>query len=290
MNNYFQTLESEYNLQLNLIENNCESEILKKTLELINSTYNKLKEFISNLEFKTTEEEIDYFKNIKPKFQSDLIFYNQAYSITSKVPIGSIEKKKDYFIKNLDKMSTFFEDNVDFINYFRAKETDLDHVYFLRINAKDKKCPELLNSEIDYTQCTGYSSKISKILAYERLENYLYIKLLNLDKIEVLPVLKVQKELNLNFENLNWTDTKIALVELIYALQISGLINNGKSDIKTIANQFEKIFNIELGDVYKVYNEIKARKTISKTTLLEKLQLKLNKKIDDEDNFKNKMN
>lgn len=285
MNNYFQILESEYSLQLNLIDTTCEREILKMTLELINSIYNKLKDFISNIVFKTDEEEIDYFKNVKPKFQSDLIFYNQAYSITSKVPIGSIEKKKDYFIKNLDKMSNFFEENVDFINYFRAKETDLDHVYFLRKNAKDKKCPESLNSEIDYTQCTGYSSKISKILAYERLERYLYIELLNLDKIEVLPVLNIKKELNLNFEHLSWTDTKIALVELIYALQISGLINNGKTDIKTIALQFEKLFNIDLGDIYKVYNEIKGRKTISKTKLLEKLQINLNKKIDDEDDF-----
>jgi hypothetical protein len=59
MNNYFQALESEYNFQLNLINTTCEREILKITLELINSTYNKLKEFVSNLEFKSDEEEID---------------------------------------------------------------------------------------------------------------------------------------------------------------------------------------------------------------------------------------
>jgi hypothetical protein len=285
MNNYFQALESEYSLQLNLINKSSEREFLKMTLELINSIYQKLKEFISSIEFKTAEEEIDYFKNIKPKFQSDLIFYNQAYSISSRVPIGSVLKKKDYYNKYLDKMSTYFDENVDFINYFRANETDLDHVYFLRINAKEKKCPELLNSEIDYIQCTGYSSKISKILAYERLERYVNSELLKLDKIEDIPISAFSNENNLNFENLSWTDTKISLVELIYALQISGLINNGKTDIKTIAHQFEKIFNIDLGDIYKVYNEIKGRKSISKTKLLEKLQINLNKKIDDEDDF-----
>lgn len=283
MNNYFQALESEYSIQLNLINKSCETEILKMTFDLIKSIYERLKEFISNVEFNTEAEEIEYFKKIKPKFQSDLIFYSLIYSISSKIPIGSLDKKKDYYVKQLDKMSTYFEENVDFIKYFRSNETDLDHIYFLRRNAKERKCPESLNAEIDYTQCTGYSSKISKTLAYERLERYLYSELKKLDNYQDQNISLFEKTTNNDFENLTWTDSKIAMIELIYALHSSGVINNGNTDIKSLASQFEKVFNVEIGDIYKGYNEIKERKSLSKTKLLDKMILKMNNKIENED-------
>ena len=39
-----------------------------------------------------------------------------------------------------------------------------------------------------------------------------------------------------------------------------GVFNNGKADLKHIASHFSKSFNIELGDFYHTYNDIKERK------------------------------
>jgi hypothetical protein len=49
---------------------------------------------------------------------------------------------------------------------------------------------------------------------------------------------------------LKWTDSKASFVELIYALNESGAINDGKTDIKTICAEFEKIFSFDISIVY----------------------------------------
>jgi len=59
--------------------------------------------------------------------------------------------------------------------------------------------------------------------------------------------------------SLIWTDDKIALVELIYA--ISKSLNNGGATIKSIAESFESMFQIELGSYYRILLDINNRKT-----------------------------
>lgn len=52
---------------------------------------------------------------------------------------------------------------------------------------------------------------------------------------------------------LQWTSSKAALTELIYALQCSGAINGGAAELKEIANVTERIFNIDLIDYYRTF-------------------------------------
>jgi hypothetical protein len=53
-----------------------------------------------------------------------------------------------------------------------------------------------------------------------------------------------------------WTDKKIDLVELIYAIHTSNSINRGN----IIAEIFSEVFNEDLGNIYRTYAEIKNRK------------------------------
>ncbi|MFT4018865.1 MAG: RteC domain-containing protein [Agriterribacter sp.] len=59
---------------------------------------------------------------------------------------------------------------------------------------------------------------------------------------------------------LNWTGSKVALIELIYALHSQSVFDNGKTDIKVIVQTFENILNINLGDFYHTYLELRSRK------------------------------
>jgi hypothetical protein len=85
-----------------------------------------------------------------------------------------------------------------------------------------------------------------------------------------------KKSLNLDINtpnidiNLQWTSSKTALTELIYALHHSRSINNGNSDIKEIAIMFQKVLHFDIGDYYKTFSEIKSRK-ISRTKFLDEL-------------------
>ena len=81
---------------------------------------------------------------------------------------------------------------------------------------------------------------------------------------------------------LNWTGSKIDLVELIYALHHSKIINTGNIDLKEILLSFSTFFNIELDDsVYRTFHDIKNRKTI-KTRFLNKIAENLNDILEDE--------
>ena len=78
---------------------------------------------------------------------------------------------------------------------------------------------------------------------------------------------------------LNWTDSKAAFVEIVYALQVSGSINSGKADIKDICNALEKAFNYEVIDLYRAFNEFNNRK-IDRTKYLTHLTERLTQKLD----------
>lgn len=67
---------------------------------------------------------------------------------------------------------------------------------------------------------------------------------------------------------LNWTDSKTDLVELIYSIKDS--IGEGKVSIKRITASFEYFFNIKIGNVYDIINDISVRKT-SRTRYLSKI-------------------
>jgi hypothetical protein len=99
-----------------------------------------------------------------------------------------------------------------------------------------------------------------------------------LKRIEELEKRFPKKELS-SLPPVQWTGSKAALTELIYALQSGGVLNNGLTGIKEIAENFEKIFQVELGNYYHCFNEIRLRKK-NRTALLDHLREKVLQKMD----------
>ncbi|MEA1785437.1 RteC domain-containing protein [Arenibacter sp. GZD96] len=73
-----------------------------------------------------------------------------------------------------------------------------------------------------------------------------------------------------------------ARIELIYALHYARVIKDGKSDIQEIALSLQQLFSFDLGDFYKTFNEIKARKK-GRTKFLDDLAMGLITQLDKED-------
>ncbi len=76
-----------------------------------------------------------------------------------------------------------------------------------------------------------------------------------------------------------WTGSKAALTELLYAMLAAGVLNNGTIGIKEAAQNFEKIFQTDLGNYYHCFNEIRLRKK-NRTALLDLLREKVIQKMD----------
>ena len=239
---------------------------------------NKLKIYTDKYKFKSSKEEIEFFKVLKPQIFSKLIFHTKVLNIDTKRPKGTDRTQKKYLLKELDNLHRFFDNNLEFYQYYRTGAAYLDDKYFLRGRHDIRLSLDTYFFTSDSEFNTSHDFKISKILANDLLEIYLKEELAMLDRKEMVP----SKNKLLPNVKLTWTDNKSALIEMLYALHYQGSFNNGNADIKEIANYFETIFNIDLGDVYRSWYSIRSRKTES-TIFLDSLKVILQKKIDQEE-------
>jgi len=72
------------------------------------------------------------------------------------------------------------------------------------------------------------------------------------------------------------------LTELIYSLYYQSVLDNGNTDIRLIAEHFENVFNIDLGNFYHTYLELRNRKR-NRTKFLDALRDNLIKKMDEQE-------
>lgn len=267
----------EIEIQMSKIERVEKNEIAKSTqiLTFLESKLEELKSFILEYDFKTEEEEILFFKEIKPKIISKLIYYMSVYKIEMNRPKGSCLTLDTYFQVELDRLNQYFDRNIEMYHYYRTGSTHLDKIYFLRNS--DADIPVNIASfyfERDIRFSTGYDYKIAKIIANESLELYIKSQLVKLKKdseieYEVSTGLKTRE---------TWTASKTDLAELIYALDTAKCINHGNIKLKALASYLEDVFNVNIGDIYRIYLEIKDRKG-SRTLFLDRLKDNLTERM-----------
>lgn len=235
----------------------------------------QLKKYVLEKGFRNREEEVYFFRDLKPRIVSKLIYYNGIFKIETRKPNGGERIIRKYYHKELNKLKQYFDNNLDFYKYYRTGSAYLDYRYFVRKKHDIKLNLDSFYFEADHRFTTSHDFKVAKIIAHDQIQVYLENELNNLH----IPERKSQV---IHKAGLNWTASKVALVELIYALYASGAFNNNNADIKLIANEFEKVFNIKLGDYYRNFLAIRIRKK-GRTQFLEKMQENLIRYMDSYD-------
>ncbi|HLV38541.1 RteC domain-containing protein [Xanthomarina sp.] len=218
--------------------------------------------------FKNAKNEIQFFKNIKPQIYSRLIYYVILFNIESKRPRGSSKPQKKYLDYHICKLQNYFNDNLEFYQYFRRGGTSLDALYFIRGKDDIRLHPDNFHFFIDEKFSTSHDSTVAIIVAYDMLIVYLKQEI---DRLENKSYMETSCQTSVEQSRLFWTANKTDLIELIYALHSSSAVNSGTADIKEIATACEQLFNIDLGDYYRAYLEIRSRKT-SRTKFLDKMK------------------
>lgn len=232
-----------------------------------------LRKYVQENGFKSEEDEIHFFKNVKPKVVSRLIFFNSVFKIETKRPNGGRKIIRKYLNAELHKLQRFFENNLEFYKYYRTNNTFLDRKFFLRGNADVKLNLDTFFFEADPTFSTSHDYKVAKIIANDMIQVYLeHQHDLNEKGTNILP----------SPASVNWTGSKTSLIELIYALHHSGTFDNGNVEIKVIAKAMENAFNIDLGDFYHTYLEIRNRK-VNRTKFLDTLKDTMLSAMDEQD-------
>lgn len=270
---------SNLNEQLNFIELEIDNQIYRceKAIEIILKSIVNLKKIVAKNNFKSQTEEIQFFKELKPLFTSKLIYYNMIYKIEMKKPNGGNRILKKYYNNELIKLKAFFDNELEFYQYYRSGSTYLDYKYFLRGKFDIKMALDSYYFETDKIFSTSHDFKVAKILANDLIQLYSENQLIMIDNKD-----NSEKTFRKPNINLTWTSSKVALTELLYALHAEGVFNNGNSEIKDIATYLEYAFNIELGDYYRTFLELRMRKT-SRTKFLSSLTDGLIKKMNEAD-------
>ena len=281
MNPKYNILLNNLNEQLNFIDLEIDDQIKKceQAITIILKSINELKKLTAKNNFKSKSEEILFFKEIKPQFTSKSIYFNRVYKIEMKKPNGGNRILKKYYNNELLKLKAFFDNELEFYQYFRSGSTYLDYKYFLRGEFDIKLALDSYYFESDMSFATSHDFKVATILANDLIELYIENQLIMLENKENTE--KSQRKPNVK---MTWTGSKVALVELMYALHTAGVFNNGAADLKEIAEYFEHIFDIDLGQYRRAFLEIRARKS-DKTKFLTTLNEGLLKRMENSDDI-----
>lgn len=241
------TREQEFSLTGTMIEQS------RMMIPLLQDTLSHIRKTIKVPGFTNDWEEIEFFRDVKPQILGRLMYYNEVYRIETTCPVRGGKLYRKYFtgqLKLLKRNNASFLD-MDFYRYYRSGRTDRDTDFFIRSHVQ---FPTILDSfyfEMDTQYSTYYDHLVARFIA----QDLLYAFLLS----------KAYPEAPLSYgnfdipEELEWTGTKNALIELIYALYVSGALSHGKIGVRKISTLFQAIFKIPLGDIHHAFHRMKDR-------------------------------
>lgn len=226
--------------------------------------------------FADEQQEIDFFKNIKPQILGKLIYYNKIFRIETTCPVSNGKIHQSYYENLLKSLKSEYKESIcneDFYRYYRAGRTDRDHTYFRlgQINYHDGLKSGVF--EIDLSFSTYYDNKIAYIIANELLYTYMLTKI---NPEENPDAILLNGDAN---KDISWTNSQNALIELIYALYASNSIAFGKIGIRKLALIFQVLFRTPLNDIHHSFHRMKTRAG-SRTAFLDQLKISLEEYMD----------
>jgi hypothetical protein len=168
--NYFNEFEREYE-----VLKNASDDVLTVSLEIIHYIEKKLKEMFNWLKkhvFKTLQEEIYFFKELKPRIVSKLLYYKELFNVESSLPPSKKNKRKHYQ-EWLAKIHQYGLNNREFYQYYRSRTTVKDEDLFVRRSYKNIFRDDCCLINYDSKLCTSHDYNVAIIIANDMLTSYL---------------------------------------------------------------------------------------------------------------------
>lgn len=272
MEKYFKKLIDELNknLQFLALEQDNIFKLCEESVRICNRALEHSKDYVLKKDFKSSIDEVKFFKELKPVIASKLKFYHMVFNLEKAKPLGE-KTQKTYYEKELVSIDTYFQSNIEFVLYYKTGGDFMDINYFTRNASNSNLMADESYFFSDKKFSTTQDNRVAQIMAFDLLTIHILKELNNLEKREGMEPIKPYHK------TLVWTDSKVALIELIYALHTAGCFNRGTLELKELAETISEIFNIEIGDFYRTWAEIKLRK--EPTKFLDTIKFALESKI-----------
>ena len=271
-------LEILLNAELKQIEKSTPNEI-KRYEEMVRASvihYAELKQKLKEHQFVNQSSEIHFFKDVHPLAISKIHYYTALAKYFYHISSFNLAKdKKCHCKKTLKSISEYNSHYQYIITYYKSGKSDFDEKYFIRKNSVYPVVLEDCVALIDKDTSTGYDLILARYLAYNRFSEFLLSEIKRFESVDK------NTPLGGGGVFLEWTGSKIELIELMYAIWAKGSINNNMISISELATAFQKMFQVELGEFFHTFSEIKNRK--NRTLFIDNLRKALNNKIDEKD-------
>lgn len=266
-------LKKEVDIKIEQIECSEISAVTKSSeaSRILADAFKQLKTFILPYTFTSEEEEILFFKEIKPRLCFRLIYYRKVYNIEMNRPTG-VEMQREYLCDVLNDINKYNGKRLDFIRYYRSGSTHLDSLFFLRGKADTEQYLETFYYELDPDFTTNCDFKVTKILANDMLSTYLMheIELLNNNGVKT-------RSSNFPATKKTWMGSKAELQEQIFSWDSAGAF--GDIPLTQLYDYIQNVFNVQLdSNLSRTLSDLKIRNT--PTPFLDKLKDALLRRMD----------
>lgn len=183
-------------------------------------------------EFENIESEIQYYKMDKPIFLSLCIYYERLSYLESRKLFGD-----DSFYKDCRaELKSDSKEIIEYISYYRMKETSKDQEYFIRSSNK--------------------KDIFAVVKAYEMLEKY----------IDLNDGRSIEEKVN-DTPLLKWTNSKADFTEMVNCFHINKCFNDGNATMEEINDTLGKSWNVEVSNIHHATHDIFKRKEPAKLSL-----------------------
>lgn len=161
--------------ELNAIESQTGDALQKveQCLALLKLNIKEIRENVILNGFKSSEEEIHFFKHTKPRIFSKLIFYTKRIGIENKRCRGCMRSQVKYLNKEIALLQEYINDNAEFYLYLKRGASELDKYYFIRNNDNIRIHESNLYCFADEQFSTSHDSIVATLIAFEDLIKYL---------------------------------------------------------------------------------------------------------------------
>jgi len=251
-------------------------ERLSASLNCVALAVDQLKGYIDKHPFQSEAEEIEFFKAAKPRFYCWKIYLVEQYGILANLPNGSSQMHRQYYVDELGLLERTHQHHRQVYQYYIDCETSRDAEYFLRANYIS-----WLPGQDYHQPPAGFTTNQDYMFARFRAGHMLQDFIIG--RISLLETVTVEELAGkiLTRRKRRWTGEKINLIEIAYGIHFTGQMNDGKADIKEIIAWLETSLNIDLSQAYRMFLDIRRRKTTSYTKFLESMSAAIAQHIED---------
>ena len=246
--------------------NEAMNEKAKKGVSLIKEKLSAIRKRVRETGFRSEEDEIYFFRKVKPPIHGYLIFFSILSEIETSKMHMSDEELNMLISKKFSKFRKIMREHSEFVAYYNQDMTHLDKSYFLRASEIVKVTSHITSVLLDPEFNTVYDVVIANLYAMQLLQNHLFIPG------------HVSEDFRKKMPTLKWTASKSDFIEFIYGLQASFAVNNGEVEIKELCRAIQSIIQVQIDDPYRIFIDLSNRK-ISPMKFIPKMEEGLLRRI-----------